>query len=199
MNDTWVFADSHFDHEGIIKHAKRPFSSVSDMNKTLIDNCKVISPRDTLIIVGDFAWKNHGHWIQAVKGKKILVCGNHDKMNALCLSQFTEVHDILERNIHGQFTVFCHYAMRAWDRKHHGAWHLYGHSHGALPEYADDMSFDVGMDVWQLRPVHWDIIVKKMAWKKLPNVKFAVNTDSRDTQEVIRKNKELNLLLYPTS
>jgi hypothetical protein len=29
--------------------------------------------------------------------------------------------------------VLCHYAMRVWNRSHHGAWHLYGHSQGESP------------------------------------------------------------------
>jgi hypothetical protein len=33
----------------------------------------------------------------------------------------------------GQPIVLCHYAMRVWNRSHHGAWHLYGHSRGNLP------------------------------------------------------------------
>jgi calcineurin-like phosphoesterase family protein len=197
MKETWVLADTHFDHAAILKYANRPFSSVEDMNAAIVENCKVIHPGDTVIIVGDYAWKRHQHWIHAIRGKKILVRGNHDKMNRECYSQFTEVHDILERNIHGQFTVFCHYAMRVWNKRHYGAWHLYGHSHGALAEYANDMSFDVGVDVWQFRPIPWEVIVKKMQWKKIHELEFAMNTNHKDTQEIIKKNKELNLLLYP--
>lgn len=43
--------------------------------------------------------------------------------------------------------VLCHYGMRVWDRSHYNSWHLYGHSHGALP--SQGMSMDVGVDVWQ--------------------------------------------------
>jgi hypothetical protein len=29
----------------------------------------------------------------------------------------------VEISIHGQPIVICHYAMRVWNRSHHGAWH----------------------------------------------------------------------------
>ena len=33
-----------------------------------------------------------------------------------------------------QDIVLCHYAMRVWQKSHYGAWMLYGHSHGTLPD-----------------------------------------------------------------
>ena len=42
--------------------------------------------------------------------------------------------------------VLMHYAMRVWNKSHWGMWHLYGHSHGSLPEDPKSMSFDVGVD-----------------------------------------------------
>ncbi len=42
--------------------------------------------------------------------------------------------NLAEISVHGQPIVICHYAMRVWNRSHHGAWHLYGHSHGNLPD-----------------------------------------------------------------
>ena len=37
-----------------------------------------------------------------------------------------------------------HYGMRVWNKGHHGAWHLYGHSHANLPPHG--RSVDVGVD-----------------------------------------------------
>ena len=54
--------------------------------------------------------------------------------------------------------VLCHYAMRVWNRAHHGAWHLYGHSHGKLPEAPTTLSMDVGVDNHDFRPWHFDEI-----------------------------------------
>jgi calcineurin-like phosphoesterase family protein len=41
--------------------------------------------------------------------------------------------------------------MRTWPGAHRGALHLYGHSHGTLP--GNSQCCDVGVDVWDFRPV----------------------------------------------
>ena len=43
-------------------------------------------------------------------------------------------------------------------RSHHGAWHLYGHSHGNLPDTPTSLSMDVGVDTHDFRPWHFDEI-----------------------------------------
>jgi hypothetical protein len=41
---------------------------------------------------------------------------------------------------------------------HHGAWHLYGHSHGNLPDTPTSLSMDVGVDTHDFQPWHFDEI-----------------------------------------
>ncbi len=57
--------------------------------------------------------------------------------------------------------VLSHYAFRVWNRSHHGAIHLYGHSHGNLP--GDSQSCDVGVDCWGFFPVTLDEIKARIA------------------------------------
>ena len=52
--------------------------------------------------------------------------------------------------ISGQAIWLSHYAHRVWPKAHYGAWHLYGHSHGKLPE-TDNLSMDIGVDATALR------------------------------------------------
>ena len=66
--------------------------------------------------------------------------------------------------------VLLHYAMKVWNKSHHGAWHLYGHSHGSLPESEDSLSFDCGVDSHDYRPISYDEvkrIMSKKTWKPL--------------------------------
>jgi calcineurin-like phosphoesterase family protein len=56
--------------------------------------------------------------------------------------------------------VLCHYGLRVWDRSHHGALHLYGHSHGTLP--GDSQSLDVGVDGWEFTPVNIEQVRDRM-------------------------------------
>ena len=48
--------------------------------------------------------------------------------------------------------------MRVWPHHARGAWHLYGHSHGNLPDDPLALSMDVGVDSHDFRPWHFDEI-----------------------------------------
>jgi len=56
--------------------------------------------------------------------------------------------------------TLCHYPLAEWDRKHYGAWHLYGHSHGKY--VADGFALDVGVDANGYAPVLLADIVDRM-------------------------------------
>lgn len=74
-------ADLHLGHNNIIKTCNRPFSSVDEMDDILIENWnKKVKGNDTVYIVGDLIWKgiDPKPYLDRLKGKKILVRGNHD-------------------------------------------------------------------------------------------------------------------------
>jgi calcineurin-like phosphoesterase family protein len=70
--------------------------------------------------------------------------------------------DMAEVKAEGQSIVLNHYAMRVWDKSHHGNWHLYGHSHGTLPDDPNARSMDVGVD---LNPSYAPFTFKQVADK----------------------------------
>lgn len=59
-----------------------------------------------------------------------------------------------------QVLVLCHYPLAVWDRRHYGAWHLHGHSHGRHQN--GGLSFDIGVDCNQFRPIPLDGIARQM-------------------------------------
>ena len=83
---------------------------------------------------------------------------------------FNQEHDMYTIRIHdrgeSKSIVLCHYAMKIWNKSHHGVWHLYGHSHGTLPDDPYSMSFDVGVDCHDFKPLGFDDIKKIMDKKK---------------------------------
>lgn len=169
-------SDLHFGHKNIIKYCNRPFKDVEDMNSKLIANWNsVVDHKDTVYILGDFAFmpKDAAAAVfSSLYGHKAIVPGNHDSRDNLkAYSQYGIVLDMLhemdvvveDEKIH---FVLCHYAMRVWNKSHHGAIHLYGHSHGSLPEDPHSLSCDVGVDSWDYKPVSMDDILVKMYKKK---------------------------------
>jgi calcineurin-like phosphoesterase family protein len=56
--------------------------------------------------------------------------------------------------------------MKVWNKSHHGAWHLYGHSHGSLPDDINSLSFDVGVDSHDYKPISYEE-VKRIMKKKI--------------------------------
>ena len=52
--------------------------------------------------------------------------------------------------------VLCHYPFRTWNRMGRGVVNLHGHSHGKLARMTRQI--DVGVDVWEFRPILLDDI-----------------------------------------
>jgi len=65
----------------------------------------------------------------------------------------------------GQQIILCHYAMRVWDKSHWGIWHLYGHSHGSLPDDPRSLSYDVGVDKNNFTPLLFEEVKEIMSKK----------------------------------
>ncbi|MCL2283258.1 MAG: hypothetical protein FWC26_08075 [Fibromonadales bacterium] len=52
----WVTSDWHLFHENILKHDKRPFSTVEEMNQKIFENLSIIQAGSILLYGGDFVW-----------------------------------------------------------------------------------------------------------------------------------------------
>lgn len=74
----YFIADTHFYHKNVITFCNRPFSTVEEMNQTLITNWnKTVSDTDEVYILGDFVYKGNGkqanELLQSLNGKKYLL------------------------------------------------------------------------------------------------------------------------------
>jgi len=79
----WFTSDTHFSHTNIIKYTGRPFATVEEMNRTLVDNWnKCVGVDDQVFFIGDFGLGDveHLHSIcSELNGNKICILGNHDR------------------------------------------------------------------------------------------------------------------------
>lgn len=75
---------------------------------------------------------------------------------------FTSVDYYKEITIDKQKIILFHFAQRVWNKSHHGAIHLYGHSHNTI-DNTYGRSMDVGVDAHpEFRPFHYDEIKQIM-------------------------------------
>jgi calcineurin-like phosphoesterase family protein len=150
-------ADDHYSHNNILKYCNRPFQNVHEMNVALTDRWNaVIKDKDIVYVLGDFCFGNPELFLNKLNGRKILIRGSHDKRT----NGFEAVYDLYEFREKDIRITLCHYAMRRWAHSHHGAYHLFGHSHGKLEPFGN--SFDVGVDCWEFRPISLDEVVEEM-------------------------------------
>jgi len=134
-----------------------------EMDESLIANWnECVKPGDTVYHLGDFCLGNDPLRVfRRLNGNKHLCLGNHDKPKTVAKAPFAWIKDTYLLKIGKEIRIWLsHYAHRRWPHSHHGAIHLYGHSHSRLPDYG--RSTDVGVDAWNYKPVHLDTILKMM-------------------------------------
>jgi len=150
-------ADTHFGHEAIIGHCSRPFASVPEMDRYLIDRWNdVVRDGDLVYHLGDFAFADaeYASWVfHQLNGRKILILGNHDcrrgpqdvRQHILDLPWDQPPVESLEVKDEGCRVYLNHYAHRTWQGSHReNSYHFYGHSHAKIPHLG--RSRDVGVD-----------------------------------------------------
>ena len=169
----YYIADTHFGHDNIRRLSNRPFNSIEEMDKTLIDNWNSkVSDSDDIYILGDFSYKskNPVEYLKKLNGRKHLIIGNHDNKllkNPACKKYFVETVDIKTVNDNGTQVVLCHYPLVEWDGYYRNVLHFYGHVHNTYhnetTRYARDMknAYNVGVDITGFMPQTLNEIIKK--------------------------------------
>ncbi len=146
----WFTSDTHAYHANIIRYSKRPWKTADEMSLALAEKINsVVAAGDILVHAGDFAWTGKVEQFRSMINCRniFFVYGNHDReirKDKKLQSLFVKCTELYELK-HPDITV-CHYAMRVWNKSHHGAIHLYGHSHGLLPDDPNSRSIDIGVD-----------------------------------------------------
>lgn len=170
-------SDTHFNHSNILRFCNRPFSSIEEHDKALIDNWNsVVSPNDTIFHLGDFCFGGSDKWKsirQQLNGHIILIKGNHDDKH-LQQSLYPLFDDVLYqarilingRTIylnHFPFLCFAHGNVSTYKDSY--AIQCFGHIHSGPNSTSDDMSrssllyptqYDVGVDNNNYTPISYE-------------------------------------------
>lgn len=173
-------SDPHFSHYKLAN--LRKFETVEAMDRHLVDQWNsVVTDQDVVYCLGDFAWRQPEYKVveilKKLRGTINWIPGNHDSgyfshYTGQWKSKARSLLDLLHPKVHllGPMVslklalaedqeaqiVMGHYPIHSWAGKHHGAWHLFGHVHGHLPDYHKMVAgnaMDVGVDAHpEMRP-----------------------------------------------
>ena len=132
----YYIGDMHLGHTGVINMDGRPFASIEEMDKALIDNWnKRVTNKDTVYIIGDLSMrgaKTATEYLKQLNGKKVLIKGNHDRLNKDIEKYYLEITPYKEIHEGGQRIILCHFPIMFFNRQHSGAIMLYAHVHNTI-------------------------------------------------------------------
>ena len=183
----WFTSDLHLGHVNIIRYSCRPFADVDAMDRALIDGWnEVVTPGDDVWVLGDVAMGRIDSTLALaarLRGRKHLVCGNHDRcwsghgnraaewVSRYQAAGFDVRQGELELRVAGRPVLACHFPYfgdsLAEDRylgarpRDRGQWLLHGHVHERWRQR--DRMINVGVDAWNYRPVSEEAVGRLMA------------------------------------
>ena len=161
----YYISDPHLGHENIIRMCQRPFASIDEMDDCIMTHWnETVTNADTIFILGDLTFKaeRDPEWyLSRLKGKKVLIVGNHDRnwcTGAVAQKYFREIHNLHYIHDGKEELVLCHYPLMSWPhitRAHMG----FGHIHNTTKQsfwpliQQNPLMLNAGVDVNHFRPV----------------------------------------------
>lgn len=199
MSEIWFSADLHLAHTNIIGYCNRPFDNIHHMYHGLLERWNnLVAPEDTVWVLGDLAMGIRSETVpsfSAFNGRKVLIAGNHDNIwggnPRLTEQNYAEVLDLYTtlagiesvydsgKTLIGSETVLLSHFPYEEDERHkeryaefrpknEGLWLVHGHVHDLYRQRGRQIN--VGVDAWNMEPVHIESIHKLMREgpKRLP-------------------------------
>ncbi|MCA0014343.1 metallophosphoesterase family protein [Mesorhizobium sp. B292B1B] len=155
-------SDTHFNDPRILRIDRRPFSSLATHDAALMSLWnETVGSDDEIWHLGDFARPRAGieNILSQLNGRKHLIIGNNDGSDATLASGWASIQHYAELVVDGTLLILCHYPFRTWNQMGKQSVNLHGHSHGKLKPVTRQR--DVGVDVWNFRPVSLPMLLSK--------------------------------------
>ena len=132
----YYIGDLHLSHANVIRFDNRPFDTLEEMHRKIIDNWNArVKPNDTVYILGDFCWAKESDWpyyLAPLPGQKVLIRGNHDpkQFSKEVKKFFQDIKDYKEITDSGKHVILSHYPILFHKADYNpDCWMLYGHVH----------------------------------------------------------------------
>ena len=185
MSEIFLTSDTHFGHQPEFLWKPRGFSSVEEMDETIIENWnKIVKPNDVVYHLGDTMLNDNVHGLECFKrlnGQIFLIYGNHDsdaRKNLL----FTELSG---KMLGGWYAWLIKYSKLSiymshyptltanYDEKHFSqhVLSLHGHTHQRTNwlDPKNPFLYHVGLDSHNNTPVHIDEVITdiRQRWEEI--------------------------------
>lgn len=180
MSNIYFTSDQHFNHKNIIKYCDRPFDNVNKMNNHIIGEYnKIVNDDDIVYFLGDIMMEQNFEklkgFIKKLKGRKILILGNHDEMSVrnYLSAGFDSVHSSLQL---GETNIYMTHDPAIYNALPDGSFLICGHVHQLFRMLENKPVINVGVDVWNFRPVELETLMRmfntfnRRYQKRFPNL-----------------------------
>jgi Predicted phosphoesterase or phosphohydrolase len=152
----WFTSDLHIDHANIIKFCNRPWTFEQQREEIITRWNSRVGLMDDVYHLGDFMFTGSKGLqkaldiIKELNGNITFIRGNHDQDGLWDLIEHSNLAHVKEVCHYKEITIernkvcLFHFPLETWNKAHHGAWHLHGHSHGSMKPRGKRL--DVGID-----------------------------------------------------
>lgn len=166
----YYISDLHFRDQKIFDKCNRPFTSLEEMENTIINNWnKKVNINDVVYILGDICKdddKSSLEIFKSLNGHKHLIVGNHDhnlieKIKELNIFKSIKFIDLIIDD--DKKVCICHYPLMDWMEFNRNGVLIYGHIHNKTiangvsykqikEYYKDKPAYNCGVDVTNFEP-----------------------------------------------
>lgn len=166
MQKVWYTSDLHFGHKNILKYNPdtRRHANADEMDEYIVNTWNSqVALTDIVYNLGDVSFHRDKartkELLYRLNGQIHLIRGNHDK--GLKTDRFEAVHDYHERRSGNIHIVMMHYPLAIWNKGHHGAIMLHGHSHGSF-KGGRGRIMDVGWDAVGAQLISEETVIERL-------------------------------------
>ncbi len=177
MSKTWVYSDPHFYHNNIVKFTNfdgsevRPWDDAEQMTEDLITwYNEMVDDADRVYILGDVAFTatNMRNSVGRLKGRKVLVKGNHDpdKHREMYMELFDDVRSyVIKKGFIMSHIPIHEQSLSRWKLNIHGHLHnnqiMVDEQYQSCDPYPDERYYCACVERTNFRPILLDDILKE--------------------------------------
>jgi len=162
----YLVSDLHLNHDNIIDYCGRPFSSVEEINETLVVHWNaVVDPDDEVLYGGDLTIRTSTaallDWLDELNGEIVFLLGNHD---GTVLEDLGRVEFVKEFRFEHRGAPFHAIHDPADAPSNWKGWLFHGHHHNSWPDRFPFVDHDTrrvnfSVELLDYRPLATDRLV----------------------------------------